>query len=652
MIGSNNHCPIILTDITGMNTSGSLYHHLAIMQYALSCEDEFYICCDGSICLCHDVQIFDDMAGKPYINLCQEDDSKYRSITERLLPGIKQAVHGIFTTGYLLIKTDIMLNLISYIEQNTSIGGIDLAQKISCCCTSDADKRLFNAYELYGVYATAVFPGIYNVREWHCLRQGRVFFKQNDMTGDDLLWLSQDFDSVSFDDNHEFVKEYHDLFHSGYYREKLTPSQMLEAIYTETEGNINDTYDNGFNPENRLKYLNEDAYRLYERLGDDLKKSNIDQAYLSYENAIFLCNDATSIDRIRSKKRELSDTGKVRVNKTAFIVISYNNISFTQHCLESIYSNCNPDSYLLMIFDNGSSDGSQEWLSKWGEVHEEAVVILNDKNLGFSGGNNACCSYLPEGYDIFYLNNDTRIPPNALFWMRMALYSADDVGGVGAIQNYSKGDQLEDVYFDLPEQYVEYGASHNVYEQNPYEEQSKLCGFALLITREMYEKTGGFDEQFNPGFLEDEDLSLQIRSLGKRLISCQNAFIYHAGSQSFRKRNDVSILFEINRAKIIKKWGFDPTLYAAISENEYAFIQSLKDMGYERNSRFSLVHIGCGCGNMLGHIHYLYPDAILAGVEENHFARQYSISCISVYSSIDELPMQVSEYDLVVKGLG
>ncbi len=628
----------------------AVYTQLSMMQYSLSCNDAYYMIIDGNTLPCHDLQVFDAESQQPYMDLCYEDEYTYYEIINCLLPGFERKYTGSFSTGHMLICTDIMKDLISHIENNPDIDGSDFIEKTLNCCNA-LPSSLFSIYELYGTYVSALYPSAYKMREWKCFRQGSIFFKKQSINNTDLQWLSKDFDSVTFTDSEEYIQEYSDLFHSSYYRDKLTPAQILEAIFDDTQEENDPAY-NDFNPEDRLKYLSEDTYKEYELLGDKLLEVNEAQAFLCYENAAFLCNNKDETARINSKNQELLSRKELHVNKTAIVIISYNNIDFTRHCLESIYSNCNPESFILMIFDNGSTDGSQEWLSVWGEEHEEAIVIINDTNLGFSGGNNACCKYLPEGCDVFYLNNDTRIPPNALFWMRMALYSAEDIGGVGAIQNYSKGDQLDDVFFDLPGQYVEYGAKHNIYEPNPYEEQSKLCGFALLITREMYEKTGGFDEQFNPGFLEDEDLSLQIRSKGKRLISCQNAFIYHAGSQSFRKRNDISELFKINREKIVKKWGFDPTLYAAVSENEYAFVKSLKEKGYDKNSRFSLVHIGCGCGNMLGHIHYLYPNAILAGIEENPIARKFAISCIDIYSSANELPYPLENYDIVAKNLG
>ncbi len=100
------------------------------------------------------------------------------------------------------------------------------------------------------------------------------------------------------------------------------------------------------------------------------------------------------------------------------------------------------------------------------------------------------------------------------------------------------------------------------------------------------------------------------------------------------------------------KWGFDSTIQGAMSFNELEFTKSLAGKGYTKDSEFSLLHIGCGCGNMLGRIHYMYPKAKLYGVEENDSARGYAISCICVVHTVEELPISLEKIDIVAENLG
>ena len=648
--------------------TGWYYQQFLKMQYARICKDEYYMVWDGDTIPCRNINMFKQETGQPYFDLKHEYHPEYFETMGKVLPGCSKVIEQSFISEHMIINSQIMRDMIAEIESNENLPGNEFWEKIiSAIPAEKIQDSSFSEFETYGTYVALRHMGLYKLREWHSFRQGGTFFSVDTITERDFNWLSKDFDAISFEKGHTVREDNKNLFDNPYYQEKLTPRQMLEAAqleykegYKETWGDDNKDVNNhsgmysgsdGIVIEDRLKYLTPETYKEYEKIGDDLENININQAYLAYENAEYLCADQEARERITAKKQKVFDTGKVSVKKTAIVVLSYNNEYLLQRCIESIYNNCNPESYFLVVFDNGSKDGTADWLASWGENHDEALVILNETNLGFSGGNNAACQYISEDYDVFFLNNDVRVPPNALFWLRMGLYEADDIGGVGAVQNYADADQFQDVTFDRPEKYVEYGASINIPLKNALEEQSKICGFALLIRREAWDMTG-FDERFNPGYVEDDDICLNIRSHGYRMMVCHNAFIYHVGSQSFIRVENPHQLFVLHRDIVIEKWGFDSTIFAAMSPNEYAFIQSLAEKGYDENSRFSLVHVGSGCGNMLGHIHYLYPEAEVVGVEENEAARKFAISCISVYPSIESLPKKIEEYDVVAYGLG
>ncbi len=48
----------------------------------------------------------------------------------------------------------------------------------------------------------------------------------------------------------------------------------------------------------------------------------------------------------------------------------------------------------------------------------------------------------------------------------------------------------------------------------------------------------------------------------------------------------------------------------------------------------------------------LYPNARLYGVEPNDDVRKFTISCVDVYKDINELPLDLSEFDFVARNLG
>ena len=652
--------------------TGWYYQQFIKMQYAMLCNNEYYMVWDGDTIPCRELEMFQADTGRPYFDLKYEHHHEYFETMGKILPGFGKVIERSFISEHMIFKTQYMKDLIADIEANEEISGDVFWEKIlNSILEEKIQSSAFSEFETYGTYIALKHSDAYALRDWHSFRLGGSFFDIETISDRDFEWLSKDFGAISFEKGHFVREDNRNLFDNPYYQEKLTPKQMLQAAQLEFKEGYKEVWDDdldaaasndssgvfnseeyAFETEDRLKYLSDNTYKIYDELGDNLIEKNADQAFLCYENAEFLCEDDLERSKIFAKKMKLIDSGMVRVRKAAFVILSYNNSYLIQRCIESIYTNCSPDSFLLIIFDNGSTDEVVQWLTRFGEDHDEAYIILSETNLGFSGGCNEAFKYVPENYDVFFVNNDIRMTANALFWLRMGLYQEKTIGAVGAMQNYMPLTKSEKVSFGAIEQYMEYGAGVNVPMDNPYEEQAMLCGFALLIRRDVFDLTEGFDEVFNPGYLEDDDISLQIRRLGYKLIIAHNSFIYHAGSQSFRNRDDLKKLFDEHRKIIIKKWGFDSRIYGSISDNEMEYIESLNAKGYTKESNFSQLHIGCGCGCMLGHIHYLYPNAKLFGVEENDSAREYGLSCIPIYSNCNMLPYELSDFDEVARDLG
>jgi len=88
------------------------------------------------------------------------------------------------------------------------------------------------------------------------------------------------------------------------------------------------------------------------------------------------------------------------------IVVTYNNLEYTRLCLESLFAKTAYPNYELIVVDNGSTDGTKEYLSELGRSRLDVKIILNDRNLGFSGANNLGIR-AAKGDFLVFLNNDT-----------------------------------------------------------------------------------------------------------------------------------------------------------------------------------------------------------------------------------------------------
>ncbi|MCR5674546.1 MAG: HAD-IIIC family phosphatase [Lachnospiraceae bacterium] len=547
--------------------TGWYYQQFLKFAYADFCRDEFYMTWDGDTVPCKPFSMFSE-SGTPYLDYKREYHEEYFKTLKNLI-GMTKVIEPSFISEHMLFKRDLVWKLRKKIEDNDALEGSSWWEKILHAVRPE--KLLdnsFSEFETYGTFAALTVPGAYRIREWHSFRLAGEFFDVNTICERDYEWLGRDFAAISFEKGMSIRQDHRNLFDNPKYQEKLSARQMLETVQEVFQDGYIEKWDlpaagtkeREGGPE-RLKYLKEDTWKEYEELGDRLLDRNVNQAWLCYENAAFLTADEAERKRLTEKKDALKDKG-VSVQKTCIVILSYNQKYLMARCLESIETNCNPEAYSLVVFDNASKDGVADELKNYAANHDDTAggavtLVLNDENLGFAGGCNAACAYAPATDDLLLLNNDTRMPANALFWLRMGLYDRDDVGAVGGVQNYgSNPDQAEDVEFPLPDQFMEYGARRNTYMDYPYDERNKLSGFAMLIRGGLYGELNGFDEQFSPGYFEDDDLCFRIRERGYRLLVCHNSFIYHAGSQSFRERKDILELFERNRQRFIAKWGY------------------------------------------------------------------------------------------------
>lgn len=598
--------------------TGWYYQQFLKLSYAYRCEDEYYLIWDGDTFPCCHFSMFSDASSGlqepvPYLDTKAENHAEYFETMGVLIPGMEKVIGPSFISEHMLFKKDIVLELLKTIEANERIEGDSFWQKVIYAVGCDRmQNSAFSEYETYGTYVALRHSTAYRLRQWHSFRLGAEFFDPETICERDYEWLGRDFTAISFEKN-QFVRDDHkNLFDNPAYQEKLSAKQMLQVAqeafedgYTETWdeaghssgnaanstsgafGDTEDTAPHGFTPGyEKLKYLTDDTWTEYAVLGEKLLDTNIDQAYLCFENALFLCPDENKKTEIAEVVNELASSGAVTVRKTCFIILSYNNRYLIEQCLESIYSNCAEGTYSIVILDNASTDGVASWLQTL-DCGDTITLLLSDENMGFAKGCNEAVKYADPDSDIFFLNNDTRMPANALFWLRMGLYASGDTGAVGALQNYSS-DQLMDVSFDLPEQYMEFGAKQNTGANNSLRECGKLSGFAMLVRREVIDNVGVFDEQFSPGYFEDDDLSFRIRQAGYRLCVCNNSFIYHAGSQAFARNPQAEEIFRTNREKFRQKWGF----YSDISISDIKMIIWDLDNTFWRGT---LSEGGCEC---------------------------------------------------------
>lgn len=638
---------LLRTEELPRGVTGWYYQQFLKMQYAFVCKNEYYLIWDGDTVPCKPFSMF-RQDGIPYLDLKQEYHEEYFHTIGRLFPEMGKSIKKSFISEHMLIRCDIMKQLIGDIMQEAFYEKILRAIR-----PGQIMNTAFSEFETYGTYVTFRYKDAYCLRDWHSFRLGGEFFHPERMSDEDYAWLGKDFDAISFEKGHAVRADHEEIFTSPRYREKLSARQILEIAQQEFQEGYKEVWEE--EPQKGRSIIEEiimeasrcesagdregmfsaiqkglrqeyGNYELYYMLGFYYLQKNINQAYLCFQNALFYCHNEEDRATILADMKNLERTGRIEVRNTAVLIVSYNACYFMQKNIENIRKTLPEEGYRIVVVDNASTDGVAEWLQK----QDDIILLQNKENKGFAPACNQGAEVLRD-YDIFLLNNDTRLAPNALFWLRMGLYENEKIGAAGSCSNYAGNGQQIEVEFTLPDEYLQYGASVNVPLREPYEERVRLSGFAMLVRAAVWRAAGGMDEDFAPGYFEDDDLSMKILKAGYRLLFCRNSFIYHAGSQSFIKNPDVNQIFMDHYQLFINKYGFDIFEYAAADR------EMIREIPYQKEDAFNVLQIGSGIGADLKEIRMKYPKANVVGVEPRAALYEVSKKTDMVFRNLTEL---------------
>ena len=310
--------------------------------------------------------------------------------------------------------------------------------------------------------------------------------------------------------------------------------------------------------------------------------------------------------------------------KTSIIILTYNNLDKTRDCIESIRKYTDKDSYEIIVVDNNSTDDTKLFL----EEQDDIKVIFNESNVGFPMGCNVGIANAEETYDILLLNNDTIVTKNWLSNLKKCLYSDEKIGAVGAVSNNGANLQGVDFTYNNFDEMQNLASKNNISDVKKWEEKVCLIGYCLLIKREVMDQLNGLDEGYTPGYIEDNDLSLNIIKLGYRLMLCHDSFIHHYLGTSFRKDEDkFNKIILKNRDYFEKKWNF----------NVFAFDNTKNNSIFLADSPNDVLDYNCGIGTSLLRIKYLFPNAKIIGLEKDVFKREIAEHFGTIVKDLDEL---------------
>lgn len=221
--------------------------------------------------------------------------------------------------------------------------------------------------------------------------------------------------------------------------------------------------------------------------------------------------------------------------KVSVVTPNYNGEKF----LKTFFSSLNQDSEFIgevIIIDNGSSDGSKEYI-KNNSFNFPVKIIENSENLGFAPAVNQGIIESKHEY-IFSLNNDTEVKKGSIKALLDLISSNEDIFSVQAkMLQYDNKDLID----DAGDEYNLLAWTKKVGENQKSEKFSEVCEiFSCCAGAAMYKKSlllelGLFDDNFF-AYMEDVDLAIRSRIHGYKNFICPDAIVYHIGSATSGSR--------------------------------------------------------------------------------------------------------------------
>ena len=211
--------------------------------------------------------------------------------------------------------------------------------------------------------------------------------------------------------------------------------------------------------------------------------------------------------------------------KTTVVIPNYNGLRFMEECLASLRAQTCSD-FKILIVDNGSSDGSVEWLKEQG-----LDTIFLTENTGFSGAVNRGIQASDTPY-VILLNNDTRVEEAYVAELVRAIERSERIFSVSSrmIQMYEPEllDDAGDMYSLLGWAYQR-GVGQSIRKYRKSCRVFSACAGAAIYRRSVFEEIGYFDE-LHFAYLEDLDVGYRARIAGYDNLYCPTATVWHVGS--------------------------------------------------------------------------------------------------------------------------
>lgn len=221
--------------------------------------------------------------------------------------------------------------------------------------------------------------------------------------------------------------------------------------------------------------------------------------------------------------------------KLAVVILNWNGEGFLRKFLKGVIDSCHGYDAETIIADNGSTDGSLDYLK---ENHPDLRVIKFDQNYGFTGGYNRAIAQVDAEF-ITLLNSDIEVEPD---WLGPIIAHMES-------NPLCAGCQPKMLQFDARDTFEYAGAAGGLLDKYGYpycrgrvknkvekdhgqydstETVFWASGAALTVRKSVWDELGGLDEQFF-AHQEEIDWCWRAQLKGYFISYVPGSRVYHVG---------------------------------------------------------------------------------------------------------------------------
>lgn len=240
-------------------------------------------------------------------------------------------------------------------------------------------------------------------------------------------------------------------------------------------------------------------------------------------------------------------------------IVTYNNKEILEKCVQSIFDKTQYPYYNIIVYSNGCTDGTKEYLEELETKHHNVTSILSEKNEVFVRPNNHMMHMNPS-HDVILLNNDIIVTEDWLNALVHEAYKSNRIGIVGSkilypdntLQEFGSG-----LFSSGSGNNIGKNDDPNKAEYMRPKKASYVSGCSMFIKRSTIKKIGVFDELFHPCYAEDSDYCYSAWQRNIEVNVTPNSVVYHfEGGSSGNDENTGFKKFQtINIQKFLGKHG-------------------------------------------------------------------------------------------------